>query len=256
MEFRVDFKPLVAEDFIKDLFQEEANHKIPSYVESSNNKKEHENTSHGIYKIYSASIDNKSIESYQIIEDFISNLRMSEKINRITTKKEWQKIFIRTKERINKDSIKNMNFFLKRIHYSKNNILESEIYKCIDSLNKHLEKERNNIDEDEIYENTKYSLINLLSKHTELKEVLSKNCSFSIDEKSGCISLDIVETPIGMSYDVVLNIKFLSNGNVSFACYDGDRSDNSYINGIITKHETYMSNHKFKSILLLSKQGE
>lgn len=256
MVFRVSFDKLDTKDFIREIFQDEETQTISSSIEDRHNTEIDKIRYSKTYKISSVPIDSENFGLYYIIENAISKIRISEKINRIERKQNWKKRFIEITKKINKDSIKNMDFFSEKNIHSVHTNIENKIYNCINSLNKHLEEGGNNTNEDEIYENTRYSLINFLSKYTEIEEVFSQDLSFSIDEKSGCISLDIIENPIGMSYDVVLNMKFLSNGNVSFVCYDGDNSDDSYINGIITKHKTYMSNHKFKSILLLAKQGE
>lgn len=183
-----------------------------------------------------------------------NKIKISLKNDGINKKNKFKDIFIFLINNITEETIKNCSF-LNNISFSKEfDSIKNKIYSCIKDLNSYLSN-KDNKEKLKVYENTKYSLINLMSKYIEIEEFYNSNLNFSIDLDSGCISLDICEQPFGSNYLVTLNIKFLSNGNVSFVLYDGDKKDDSYIHGIMTKSKTYMSNHKFKSILLLIKQG-
>jgi len=89
----------------------------------------------------------------------------------------------------------------------------------------------------------------------EINEVKGVGISFSIDEISNSIILNLVKRPLARDYMVNLNLKFKPNGSVSFMCYDSDDSDKSYITGSVSRYDTYMSSIKFKAIIDMLESG-
>lgn len=159
-------------------------------------------------------------------------------LNDYVRKNYFKDIFIPLIYNITTAKIKKCSF-LDNIIFSKEfDIIKNKIYSCIKDLNNYLSNIKDKEEKTKIYENTKYSLINLMSKYSEIEEFYNSNLNFSIDLDSGCFSLDICEQPLESDYSVNLNVKFLSNGNVCFALHDGDKKDDSYL-----------SNYKFKSTL-------
>ena len=179
------------------------------------------------------------------IESILRKKRLNRKINFKTT-------FVNIIKNINDKTIKEVTF-LDNLPFFDRSIFKKNIYNCIKEINSSLSKNSNEEQRKEIYENIKYSLTNVISKYTEIEEFYKNgsDLSFSIDIISGNFSLDICKKSVCGDYLIRLNLLFLPNGNVSFWLYDNDEKDLSYINGVITKNDTYMSSQKFRTILML-----
>lgn len=189
-------------------------------------------------------------------ESIVNSLRMKDKENRIKRKKDWVKNFSFLYTCIKTDFLDSSDMADVLIKNKINEDFSCKIQVSIHNFLEGFSSKFNVISKEGACENLKYSLVNLISKYKEIEQALNNDVSVSVDGLSGCLSIDIVGKPIGLNYSVNLNLKFLANGNVSFACHDSDSKDDSYVNGVVTRYDSYMSGHKFKSIVDLVKQGE
>jgi len=189
-------------------------------------------------------------------ESIVNLLRMKDKESRINRKKEWIKNFSYLYSCVNDDFISKEGMAETLINNKMDELFSYKIQEAILHFLGNFNSRFNAISKKDACENVKYSLVNLISKYKEIEQALNEDISISVDGMSGCLSVDIIGKPIGLNYSVNLNLKFLANGSVSFACHDSDSKDYSYINGVVTMYDSYMAGHKFKSIVDLVKQGE